>query len=127
MKNTEIIIRSLIGPVRTKIKPLATAIEIAEDLLFEQNMDREDIYVTKDIYPSVAVKLGISKAAATRSIERAANLCWAQSNSARLHELVGRKLEYVNAPSDIIFYLAYYRHFGQPYYKVIEKMPCLMF
>ncbi len=127
MKNTEMMIRSLVGPVRTKIKPLAVAIEIAEELMFDQHIDREDIYVTKDIYPTVAHRLGISRDAATRSIERAANLCLAPSNADRLHELVGRKLNCVCAPSDIIFYLAYYRRFGQPYYKVIEKMPCLMF
>ncbi len=127
MKNTDMMLRSLVGPVRTKIKPMSVAVEVAEELMFDQGIDRDDIYVTKHIYPVVASRLGITRAAATRSIERAANLCLASSNAQRLEGLVGRRLDCINAPSDIIFYLAYYRRFGKPYYEVIEKMPCLMF
>lgn len=127
MKNTEMMLRSLVGPVRIKIKPIAVAVEVAEELMFDQGVDRDDIYVTKHVYPMVAKRLGITQAAATRSIERAANLCLAPSNVQRLEKLVGRRLNCINAPSDIIFYLAYYRRFGRSYYEVIEKMPCLMF
>ena len=33
----------------------------------------------------------------------------------------------IHAPSDMLFYLAYYSYFGKPYYEVLEKQPGLLF
>lgn len=54
MSKSELLVRSILGPIRSDIRPLVYAIEIASDLLFVQKVSWDDIRVTKDIYPSVA-------------------------------------------------------------------------
>ena len=57
MSKSELLVRSILGPIRSDIRPLVYAIEIASDLLFVQKVSWDDIRVTKDIYPSVAKQL----------------------------------------------------------------------
>lgn len=127
MKKTESVIYSLIGPGRGNIRPLACAVEIAADLLFNQNIPIDDIQVMNQIYPLVAEELGKSKASVTRSIERMANLCWERAAPERLEEIIGKHLKDIHAPRDMIFYLAFYIHLDTPFYTAIANSPSILF
>ena len=55
MTKTEMDIRSVLGPAGGSIRPLAAASDLFARRMFEERMDSEDIFLTKDIYPIVAV------------------------------------------------------------------------
>ena len=117
MKNTEKLVRSVLGPTRIKVRPLVLAIETMEYLLFEEGMYRDDIMVTKDIYPVVAKRLDKSEAAVSRSIARTVSQCWCCGDAAQMAKIVGRELKDIYLVSDLLFYFAYYRHHMKPYYE----------
>ena len=54
MTKTEMDIRSVLGPAGGSIRPLAAASDLFARRMFEERMDSEDIFLTKDIYPIVA-------------------------------------------------------------------------
>ena len=49
------------------------------------------------------------------------------SRKGRTEDLYRQGNEGIHAPSDMLFYLAYYSYFGKPYYEVLEKQPGLLF
>lgn len=53
MANTEIFLRNIFGTTRPNIRPLVLALNITNDLLFEQHISMSDIKATKHIYPDV--------------------------------------------------------------------------
>lgn len=61
MANTEIFLRNIFGTTRPNIRPLVLALNITNDLLFEQHISMSDIKATKHIYPDVARLLHKSK------------------------------------------------------------------
>lgn len=71
MTKTEMDIRSVLGPAGGSIRPLAAASDLFARRMFEERMDSEDIFLTKDIYPIVAVWLQ-KKPGATGQSHRAA-------------------------------------------------------
>ena len=50
MANTEIFLRNIFGTTRPNIRPLVLALNITNDLLFEQHISMSDIKATKHIY-----------------------------------------------------------------------------
>ena len=54
MTESERLLRSILGPTRSDIRPLAFAIAVAEELLFNQGLAMDDVQITKQIYPMVA-------------------------------------------------------------------------
>ena len=56
MTKEEILIRSILGPIRGGVRTFACAVEITSRLLFEEDMAQDDILVTKHVYPEVARK-----------------------------------------------------------------------
>ena len=56
MANTEIFLRNIFGTTRPNIRPLVLALNITNDLLFEQHISMSDIKATKHIYPDVGKK-----------------------------------------------------------------------
>lgn len=64
--------RSVLGPAGGSIRPLAAASDLFARRMFEERMDSEDIFLTKDIYPIVAVWLQKKPGATGRAIERLA-------------------------------------------------------
>lgn len=127
MTKTEAIIRSILGPVRLDIRPLAQAVDLAIDILFVQKIAMDDIRVTKDIYPVVAKQLKKKPGAVSRKIERLANLCWDALSPDRKKEIIGEQRHDIRAPSEMIFYLAFYAHFGKPFFEVVSREPSLLF
>ena len=95
---------------------------------FTKDISMDDIHVTEMVYPAVAGQIKRTPSTASRRVERLANLCWDTlwkedwlSNTLRASE--GKSAP----PRDMIFYLAYYLHFGHPFYKVIAAEPALLF
>ena len=76
MTKEEILIRSILGPIRGGVRTFACAVEITSRLLFEEDMAQDDILVTKHVYPEVARKTEKSYMAVARQLERMGNLCW---------------------------------------------------
>lgn len=127
MTKSECIIRSIIGAERANIRALALAIDIAADLLFTQGISMDEIAVSKDIYPAVAKQVGKSMSTTTRRIERTANLCIDALDEALTEQYIGRPLAFRPPPRALIIYLAFYLHFGEPFFKVIARDPVLLF
>lgn len=127
MTKSECIIRSIIGAERTSIRALALAIDIAADLLFSQGIPMDEIAVSKDIYPMVAKQIGKSLPTTARRIERTANLCTDVLDDTLAEQYIGRPLAFRPPPRALIIYLAFYLHFGEPFFKVIEREPVLLF
>ena len=79
MTKEEILIRSILGPIRGGVRTFACAVEITSRLLFEEDMAQDDILVTKHVYPEVARKTEKSYMAVARQLERMGNLCGTDS------------------------------------------------
>ena len=128
MTKSEQLIRSILGPIRSDIRPLSYAVEIAEELLFEQKIPMDDIRVTERIYPAVAGQIARSTGTVARRVERLANLCWdALVERELVEQYIGEPIKKIRAPRDMIFYLANFIHFGKPFYAVIAAQPAMLF
>lgn len=97
------------------------------DLLFRQKIPMDDIYVGSDVYPVVAKRSGKSLTAATRQIERTANLCLDALHSPLAKQYIGRTISARPTPRMLIIYLAFYVHFDKPFFEVIQEHPSLLF
>lgn len=127
MMKSEALIRSILGPGREDVRPLAYAVEITSTLLFVQKIPMDDIFLTKQVYPAVAAQLDKKVGAVSKSVERLANRCWDYGDPDLLEQIIGRRLRTLRSPGEMLFYLAYYCHLGQPFYIAIENTPTLLF
>lgn len=75
MANTEIFLRNIFGTTRPNIRPLVLALNITNDLLFEQHISMSDIKATKHIYPDVARLLHKKPETVYKSVIRLAHRC----------------------------------------------------
>ena len=121
------LIRCIIGPGRHEVQTFACAVKITMYLLFHEKTAQDDIVVTRDIYSRVAEQLGKGERTVSRQIQRMGNLCWEHLGTEGQKTYTGREMKDIHAPSDMLFYLAYYSYFGKPYYEVLEKQPGLLF
>lgn len=64
------------GTTRPNIRPLVLALNITNDLLFEQHISMSDIKATKHIYPDVARLLHKKPETVYKSVIRLAHRCW---------------------------------------------------
>ncbi len=74
MTKSEILLRSIFGPIRSDIRPLALAMDIAGELLFTQRFSMDDIHVTKNIYPDVARLMRKRQDTISKCVERLSRL-----------------------------------------------------
>ena len=127
MTNADVLLRSILGPIRADLRPLSYAIDIAEDLLFIQRVSMDDLKVAQ-IYPKVADRICSNPSAVARRIERLTHICW---DSLKQQDLVchylGRVPQYPPDPCMLIIFLAVYSHLRLPFFKVIEQAPHLLF
>ena len=122
MTKTERTIYAILGPTRYNIFPLACAIDRIVCLLFERKIAMEDILVSKDVYLAVARDTQKAPATVSRQIERLANLCWSTMQDAGETECyIGKNLHDIHAPSEILYYLAFYVYFDRPFFKVVRR------
>lgn len=54
MKNSQTVIRSILGTADVDIRPLAYAVDAAVELMFRQGIPEDDIAVTKELYAKAA-------------------------------------------------------------------------
>ena len=127
MTKEEALIRRILGPIKGGVRTFACAVEITSHLLFEENMAQDDILVTKHVYPEVARKTDKSYVAVARQLERMGNLCWDRLSKEERKLYIGRQLQDIRAPRDMLFYLAFYCYFDKPYYEIVEANPELLF
>lgn len=128
MTESEALIRSIVGAIRHDVLPFACAIDVVRNILFVEKIPMDDILVTKDVYRKVARIISKNPAAAERSIERLANLCWDEMVVNDLvTKYIGKHLTYIHEPRDVIIYLAFYLEFKRPFFDVIEDIPTLLF
>lgn len=122
-----IILHDILGPGKTGLRTFACAIREAERLLFSEWVPMDDIRVTKDIYPAVTRQMKKDYRSVARQIERLGNQCWHCMDDAQKEKYVGKKIKDIRGPRDMIFYLAFYVHFHQSYYAILEKQPSILF
>ena len=127
MAKEETLIRSILGPAANDIRSLSCALSVIMHLLFSENIPRDDILVTKHVYPKVARLTGKSPTAVSRQLERLGNLCWEQLGEEQKFMLIGRRIRDIRAPRDMLFYLAYYCQFDMPYYEILKRNPQILF
>ncbi len=121
MTKEEMLIREIIGPGRNEIRGFVCAVQEAKKLLFGEQIPRDDIFVTRDIYPNVAKKTNKNVRTTARQIERVGNLCWDSLDKNLKLKYIGRALRDIRSPQDMIFYLAYYSHYEKPYFLVMSE------
>lgn len=126
--------RFLFGASRKDIRPLVHAVDITIKLMFSQGIPMDDIRVTHAVYPQVAKRLktrsGASPSAKTtaRRIQRLANACWdALVERNLVKEFLGTSLRDLQAPRDLLFYLAAFSHLGIPFFEAVKRYPELLF
>lgn len=121
MSKTEILIRSILNTVRTDIRPLACTLDVIGEKIAEEGLDWSELCVTKDIYPVVARRLGKQPSSVARSAERIANQCWEEMDQWQTIRYLGKPIDHLRAPSELMFYLAFFARHGKPYYRVIRE------
>lgn len=105
MANTEIFLRNIFGTTRPNIRPLVLALNITNDLLFEQHISMSDIKATKHIYPDVARLLHKKPETVYKSVIRLAHRFVEQD---LVLSYLGRSMKQEPDPSVFITYLAVY-------------------
>lgn len=122
MTSAEILIRNILGPTPNSVKPLACAVQLTVEIMFIKRVEQEDIHMTNDIYEQVGVILRKNGKTMARQIERQANYCWNFMTDEQKRKYIGRDLKDIQAPRDMIFYLAYYLQYGKSYYELMENL-----
>ena len=66
--------------------------------------------------------------AVSRQIVRLCNLCWdTMQDTGEVEQYIGKPIRDLRAPNEMIFYLAFFVHFDQPFYRVVQNVPALLF
>ena len=125
MTRTEDVIRSILGPCRSGIRPLVLAVDRAIELMYDQGLDREDIKLARDIYPIVAERKAlrpggrqIKPESAGKAVQRLCNLCWDMLVRRGLVEkYIGDVIPDIGSASDMVFYLAHYVRTGKAFFR----------
>lgn len=119
MTKTEDFVRGILERSGKGNAPFVSAIDLTAQLLFEEGRAVEDILVTKDVYPTVAKRLCMKHAAASRQILRTANRCWEKLSDEQKEKYIGRALPILDAPRDLLFYFAVYLYSGKTFFSTI--------
>lgn len=110
------------------IRPLVLALNITNDLLFEQHISMSDIKATKHIYPDVARLLHKKPETVYKSVIRLAHRCWdALVEQDLVLSYLGRSMKQEPDPSVFITYLAVYIQSDIPFFEFIERDPGFLF
>ena len=127
MPNPDLLLRSILGPIRSSLRPLALAVDIAGDFLFTQHIAMDDIQANS-IYQYVAQQLPCKQSAASRRVERLAHLCWDALESQNLVPVyLGCGVCRPPQPRTLIIYLAVYARLEVPFSTAIVRDPHFLF
>ena len=128
MQKPELLLYSILGPIRSDVRPLACAIEITEQLLFVQHVPIENIKAMAHIYSRVAERLQKRTATVAKAIERLTPLCWdALILNNLLPTYIGDPSTQVPPPRMLVIYFAVYAHFELPFAVAAKKYPDVLF
>lgn len=123
LRQSEKLILSIVGVIRSDIRPMAYCLDVIVDLLFVRNLSKGDIRITKDVYPVVANMLNKSTSAVSRSVQRLVNMCWDAANRQnRMMDLFGRNLCDIPSTGDILFYLAFLLYYHVPLFSMLNDL-----
>ena len=111
----------IMGPIRCDISTFACCVEIVREKMFEENLDWGTFSITKDIYMEAASRLHKSADTIARNTERIANRCWDIMSHEQIMEYIGKPIKDIYAPSDMLFYLAYYVQFHKSYFLLLYE------
>ena len=120
-----ILLRDIVGAARGCILPMAHAVDITAELLFNQHVALDDLKLC-EICALVAQRLENPPKpnSLAKYIERWANRCWYRiRKDKRVVELIGREIADIDGPCMILVYLATYAHFDKPYFIVLHECP----
>ena len=121
------LISCLYGPLGKSEHLFADAVDVVCELLFVSNVPLPSIVVMRDVYSRVAEAHQMSPRTVARSVERAANRFWEKSPPEVARCIIGRTLHDINAPRDMLFYFAYYLHYGKSFYDVMQEEAAISF
>lgn len=48
-------------------------------------------------------------------------------DTGEVEQYIGKPIRDLRAPNEMIFYLAFLVHFDQPFYRVVQNVPALLF
>ena len=120
---SELLVSCVLGFSRSDIRPMACSLEVLAGLLFVEEIPLGDILITKHVYPKVARRLEKSYSAVARSTERMANRWWDKAVSQnRIPEFIGRPLGEIPSVCEILCYLAFFLHHGEPFFSVYDDL-----
>ena len=121
MTKTETLLRALLGPVREDVRPLAAVVDYVAGLLFVEEMQLDDVRITKRVYPAVAKQLGKPATAISRSMESLTARCWSDGDPELLQTILGRKVLAPYSPRETVICLAYYVHYDCSMHEVLRR------
>jgi len=128
MQKPELLLYSILGPIRSDIRPLACAIEITEQLLFVQHVSIENIKAISHIYSRVAERLQKQTATVAKAIEHLTPLCWdALVLNNLLPTYIGDPSMQMPPPRMLVIYFAVYAHFELPFAVAVKQYPDILF
>lgn len=126
MLNSVSLVRSILGPTRCSILPLAYAMDITAKRIFIDRIPEDDLKLCDDVCYEVAKRLNkpITPKSVTRSVERCANRCRDELvKSGRTREYLGKPMNYIENPRKMVIYLATLMYFEKPYFQMIAEQP----
>lgn len=126
MLNSVSLVRSILGPAKCAILPLAYAMDITAERIFIDHISEEDLKLCDDVCCEVAKRINrsIMPKSVIRSVERCANRCWNELvESGRTQEYLGKPMERIENPRKMVIYLATLMYFEKPYFQVIDEHP----
>lgn len=126
MLNAVSLLRSIFGPTRGSILPLAYAIDITAERIFIDRISEEELKLCEDVCFEVSRRLRspLSPKSALRAVERWANRCWDEIEaSGQVEKYLGKQIGHVESPRKMVIYLATYMYFEKPYFQMIVETP----
>ena len=126
MLNSVSVVRSILGPARCSVLPLAYAMDITAKRIFIDRIPEDDLKLCDDVCYEVAKRLNksITPKSVTRSVERCANRCRDELvKSGRTREYFGKQMNYIENPRKMVIYLATLMYFEKPYFQMSAEHP----
>lgn len=124
--NSISLIRSILGPVRGSSLPLAYAVDITAQRMFQEHIAEDDLKLCGDICHAVSKRLQgrPDPKSVARSVARGANRCWEKLVQDGLAErYIGKAVSGIDSPRMMVIYLATFAQFDKPYFEVVMEHP----
>lgn len=125
--STGAMVFEIMGPTRRHIREFCASIDVTAQVLYVEHIPADEFRQAVHVYQRVADLTEKRREAVSRSVERLAKFCWDDECKGRLVKFIGREFTCAQSPRHTLIYLACYSHFRQPFFKMVEQHPELMF